>query len=371
MEKQKIVLLVNDTTYAYNLRKEVIEKLVADGNEVVVVCALLILQDELRALGCRLVGVETGRHGTNPLKDFKLFLNYIRILHDERPDVVLSYNIKPNVYGGMACRLMGIRYMPNITGLGTAVEMPGKLQILTTRLYKMGVAGADCVFFQNSENKQFFSKRKMLNKKSRIVLLPGSGVNLETHRAMPYVQEEPVNFLYIARVMKEKGIDLYLSCARKIHERYPDTMFHICGMCDDKAYLQILDKAESEGYVKYHGEQKDMRPFFAMSHCVVHPSYYPEGMSNVLLEAAASGRPIVATNRSGCRETVDEGITGFVVPVKDEQALVDAVDKFMKMTWDERRTMGASGRKKMEKEFDRQIVVKKVVDEVYTKRKSG
>ena len=364
MKKQKVMLLVNDTTYAYNLRKEVIEKLVAEGYEVVVVCALLLLQEELKALGCRLIGVETGRQGTNPVEDLKLFAQYLKILRKEKPDTVLSYNIKPNVYGGMACRLLGIRYMPNITGLGTAVEIPGKLQMLTTRLYKWGVAGAECVFFQNSENEKFFRERKMLSKKSRAVLLPGSGVSLEKHQAKPYVSSDTVNFLYIARVMKEKGIDLYLACAKEIHDRYPNTLFHICGMCDDPAYLDILKQAEDAGYIKYHGQQKDMVPFFTMAHCIVHPSYYPEGMSNVLLEAASSARPIVATDRSGCRETVDDGKTGFVVPIKDEPALIAAVDKFMQMNWDERREMGLAGRRKMEKEFDRQIVVKMVVDEV-------
>lgn len=364
MNKQKVMLLVNDTTYAYNLRKEVIEKLVAEGYEVVVVCALLLLQEELKALGCRLIGVETGRQGTNPVEDLKLFAQYLKILRKEKPDTVLSYNIKPNVYGGMACRLLGIRYMPNITGLGTAVEIPGKLQLLTTRLYKWGVAGAECVFFQNSENEQFFRERKMISKKSRTVLLPGSGVSLEKHQAKPYVPSDTVNFLYIARVMKEKGIDLYLACAKAIHDRYPNTLFHICGMCDDEAYLEILKKAEEAGYIKYHGQQKDMVPFFTMAHCIVHPSYYPEGMSNVLLEAASSARPIVATDRSGCRETVDDGKTGFVVPIKNEVALIAAVDKFMQMTWVERCEMGLAGRAKMEKEFDRQIVVKMVVDEV-------
>lgn len=358
------MLMVNDTTYAYNLRKEVIERLVAEGYEVVVVCALRLLQDEMKALGCRIIGVETGRQGTNPVQDIKLFMQYVQILRRERPDVVLTYNIKPNVYGGMACRLLGIRYMPNITGLGTAVEIPGKLQRLTVQLYRWGVAGAECVFFQNSENEQFFRDRKMLDRKSRAVLLPGSGVNLKQHQAKPYLQGEVVHFLYIARVMKEKGIDLYLACAREIHSRYPNAMFHICGACDDEAYLEVLEGAEREGYIQYHGQQKDMVPFFETAHCIVHPSYYPEGMSNVLLEAAASARPIIATDRSGCRETVDDEKTGFIIPIKDEPALIAAVDRFMQMTWEQRRDMGLAGRRKMEKEFDRQIVVEMVVGEV-------
>ena len=135
-------------------------------------------------------------------------------------------------------------------------------------------------------------------------------------------------------------------------------------MCDDDAYLEILKKAEADGEVIYHGEQKNMEPFFRTAHCVVHPSYYPEGMSNVLLEAAASARPVIATDRSGCRETVDDGISGFVIPIKDEKALIEALECFMGMTWEARRDMGLAGRKKVEREFDRKIVVKMVVDEV-------
>ena len=364
MKKQKVLLLLNDTTYAYNLRREVIQRLVADGHEVAIVCELLLLQEELRALGCRLIPVSAGRHGTNPLQDLKLMLTYMKILRQEKPDVVLSYNIKPNVYGGLACRMLGIRYMPNVTGLGTAVENPGRMQALTTRLYKWGVAGAECVFFQNSENEKFFRDRGMLSKKSRTCLLPGSGVSLEKHHVLPYEESDTVHFLFIARVMKEKGIDLYLAAAKAIHEKYGNVLFHICGMCDDEKYEDILRQAEETGYIRYHGQQKDVVPFLRQAHCLVHPSYYPEGMSNVLLEAAASARPIVATDRSGCRETVDNGVSGYVVPVQDEAALIDAVDRFMQLSWEERRAMGQAGRAKMEREFDRRIVVDLVMKEL-------
>lgn len=291
-------------------------------------------------------------------------MRYWQLLRQLRPDVVLSNNIKPNVYGGLACRMLGIRYLPNVTGLGTAVETPGRMQALTTRLYKWGVAGAECVFFQNSENEQFFRERGMLGRKSRTCLLPGSGVSLEKHQALPYEPADVVNFLFVARVMQEKGIDLYLAAAKAIHEKYGNVLFHICGMCDDERYEAILRQAEQAGYIRYHGEQKDMVPFFRMAHCLVHPSYYPEGMSNVLLEAGASARPAIATDRSGCRETVDDGVTGYVVPVKDEAALIAAVDRFMQLTWDERRAMGQAGRAKMEREFDRQIVVDLVMKEM-------
>ena len=313
-------------------------------------------------MGCKLAGVTTGRRGTNPFSDLKLFFQYLKILRKEKPDIVFSNNIKPNVYGGQACRLLGIRYMPNVTGLGTPVENPGLMQKLTTRLYKMGVAGAECVFFQNTENLQFFRDRKMLSKKSRTCLLPGSGVNLETHPVREYPAEGEIRFLFAARVMQEKGIDLFLAAARKFHSE--TVYFDVCGMCDDPHYLQVLQQAQDEGVIEYHGVQKDMNPFYEKCSCFLYPSYYPEGMSNVLLEAAASGRPAVAADRSGCRETVDDGVTGYVVPVKDENAVLEAVEKFLSLTWEERKAMGLAARAKVEKEFDRQIVVDAYLQEL-------
>ncbi len=365
MQGLKVLVLANDTTYAFNLRDELLERLVSDGNEVIVASQPLLYQDELKGMGCRLIDIETNRHGKNPLSDLGLLSKFKKLLKAEKPDMVLTYNIKPNVYGGMACKSLKIRYIPNITGLGTAVEYPGMMQKLTTRLYKSGVAGASCIMFQNDENQAFFAEHKMLKQGVRTRLLPGSGVNLNKHKAMPYPENsDTINFLFIARVLKEKGIDLYLNSAKRIYEKHKNVVFHICGLCDDESYLGLLDEAEKSGYIKYHGQQKDMIPFFEMAHCIVHPSYYPEGMSNVLLEAAAHCRPIIATDRSGCRETVDDRKSGFIVPIKDEEALVNALEAFLAMPYDQKRDMGLAGRAKIEKEFDRQFVVGAYLEEI-------
>ncbi len=364
MGQKHVMVLANDTTYTFNLRREILMELVKQGYKVTIVSEVLKHQEALENLGCRLIDITAGRHGTNPLQDVALLLKYIKILRAEKPDVVLSYNIKPNVYGGMACRMTHTRYIPNITGLGTAVEYPGKMQKLTTKLYKWGTYGADCIFFQNSENLQFFTDKKMLSKKSKTRLLPGSGVALDQHPLMEYPKSETIDFLYVARILKEKGIDLYLEAAKYIHAKHPETVFHVCGGCDDKNYLEVLQQTEKEGYIRYHGEQKDMKPWFEKCACLVHPSYYPEGMSNVLLEAAASGRPVIATDRAGCRETVDDGVSGFVIPIKDQAALNEALDKFMAMSWDQHKEMGLNGRAKVEREFDRMIVVERYLEEL-------
>lgn len=361
-----ILMIVNDTTFAYNLRREILQRLIREGYRATLVGEVLAFREEFEAMGCRVIDVHTGRHGTSVVQDLKLFFRYLKILRRERPDVVLTNNIKPNVYAGLACRLLRIRYIPNITGLGTPVENPGKLQKLTVFLYKLGVAGASAVLFQNTENMQFFRDRNMLSARTRQILLPGSGVNLESYSALPYPQGEQIHFLFVARVMKEKGIDLYLNAAKEIRLRYPNTVFHVCGGCDDSRYERILKDAQTAGTVIYHGQQKDMAPYLQMCSCLVHPSYYPEGMSNVLLEAAASARPIIATDRSGCRETVDAGISGYVIPVRQEAPLVEALEHFLALSWEQRRDMGLAGRKKMETEFDRQLIVNRYMDALNT-----
>ena len=362
--RSKIMIIANDTTYVYNIRRETVERLIDMGYDVIVVAEALMHTDELIEMGARFINLSTPRRGTNPLNDAKLFFQYIKILKESKPDVVLSFNIKPNVYGGMACRLLGLRYLVNVTGLGTALEIPGKLQKLTVMLYKAGVAGADCVFFQNTENEKFFRDRKMLSKKSKVCLLPGSGVNLLSHPVLPYPNDDKMHFLFIARILKEKGIDQYLEVAEHFKSKRDDMVFHICGGCDDAKYEEIIADAQRRGVVEYHGAQSDMTPFFEKASCIVHPSYYPEGMSNVLLEAAASGRPVIATERSGCHETVDDGVSGYIVPIKETKPVIEALEKFLALSWEERRDMGLAGRAKVEREFDREIVVEKYLDEI-------
>ena len=361
---KKIAILANDTTYTYNLRGAIIKELINNKYDVYIVSKVLKFNDELKKMGCNIIDLNVGRHGKNPFNDIILFKEYKKILKGLKPDIVLSYNIKPNVYGGLACRKLNIKYMPNITGLGTALEYPGKLQKITIFLHKIGLKKANTVFFQNQENLDFFTKHKILSNKTKTVLLPGSGVDLERHKLLDYPKDNIIKFLYIARIMKEKGIDIYLDTAKYIKNKYPNTEFHICGYCDDDKYNEILKQYQKDNIVIYHGEQKDMIPFFKMAHCIVHPSYYPEGMSNVLLEAAAHGRPIICTDRSGCRETVDDNITGYIVPIKDTDKMISAVEKILNMSNNERKEMGLNGRKKIEKEFDRNIVVNKYIKEI-------
>ena len=364
----KIAILINDTTSLYNHRFEVVRGLVQAGHQIEIIAQEEHFTQEFISLGCTFTPLTVNRHQKNPVNDLKVIYTYYKLLKSAKPDVVLTYNIKPNVYGGMACQVLKIPYMPNITGLGTAVEYPGILQKITVFLYKLGMRKAHTIFFQNADNQAFFEERGLIGKPTKPILLPGSGVNLTKHLPMPYPNAQETHFLFVARILKEKGIDMYLEAAKRFSS--PTIKFHICGPFDSPDYQTKMEQAVKEGSVLYHGQQKDMKPFFEQCACLLHPSWYPEGMSNVLLETAASARPAITTNRAGCREVVEDGKTGFIVPVQDKIAFLQAVERFLALSWEKRKQMGLNARAKVEKEFDRQLVVDTYLKELKSVQES-
>src|SRR5690625_49090 len=363
MKTKKILFLVNHDIVIYNFRKELVERLLEEGYEVYISSPYGERIDYLTSMGCHYIETKINRHGTNIIEDLRLLRTYKRIMKDVSPDVVLTYTIKPNVYGGMAAQSLDIPYISNITGLGSAVENGGVMQKISVLLYKRAFRKVQTVFFQNKENMQFFNERKIALGKHK--LLPGSGVNTEQFSLLEYPSDEVIRFVFISRIMKEKGIDYYLEAAKYIKEKFPNTEFHICGFSEED-YEDILKEYEEKGIIIYHGMVRDIRTILKDMHCTVHPTYYPEGMSNVLLESAASGRPIITTDRSGCREIVDHEVNGYLVELKDSQDLIEKIEKFISLTHTQRKSMGMSGRNKIENEFDRQIVVKHYLNETRT-----
>lgn len=349
-----IVILGNHHVVIYNFRKELIQKLIEEGYRVV--CALPVTKEaeKIRELGCQLVHIPVARRGTNPITDWKLFQSYKALLKREKPDMVFTFTIKPNIYGGMAARMCHVPYIVNITGLGSAMEGEGILQKITTTLYKTAMKKADCIFFQNAMNQQVFHNRNIHGKSE--ALLPGSGVNLEHFSYLPMPQMDTIQFVYISRVMREKGIDQYLEAASFIKKKYPNTKFHILGFCEEE-YDDLLNILQDRGIIEYHGMQEDVRIFLKEIHCLIHPSFYPEGMSNVCLEAAACGRAVITTKRPGCVETVTDGVTGFLVEERDADGLKEAIERFILLPDKEKLAMGKAAREKMVKEFDRKLVV--------------
>ncbi len=367
MTKKRVLFLVNHDVVIYNFRLEIVERLIHDGFEVHISSPYGERIDDLVKLGSIFHEITIDRHGMNPAAELKLLKDYNELLKKVKPDIVLGFTIKPNIYGAIAARKAGIPFVANITGLGTAVENGGWKQKVFIALYKYAFKNIQRVFFQNEENQQFFIDNKIAIGKHK--LLPGSGVNLERFPVREYPSDKNgvVRFAFISRIMKEKGIDYYLETAKTIRDKYPNAEFHICGFCE-KEYEGKLNEYNSNGTVIYHGMIRDVANFLNDIHCVVHPTYYPEGISNVLLESCASGRPIITTNRSGCREVVDDGVNGYMIPQKDSKKLIEAVERFVLLSNEERHQMGLNGRHKVEKEYDRQIVVESYIKEIETKQ---
>ena len=235
---KKVMILANNDVGLYKFRRELLEALLEE-HEVHIVLPDGGFVAEMVRMGCVFHAVEFQRRGTNPIRDFALLRKYSSLIREISPDAVLTYTIKPNIYGGIACTFQKVPYIVNITGLGTAVENAGPLQLITTALYKLGLRKASKVFFQNEANLLFMKKKGIVL--DNYDLLPGSGVNLAQYQPMPYPNDDMISFVFVARVMKEKGIEQYLDAAQFIRSKYPHTRFHICGACDED-YVKILQE---------------------------------------------------------------------------------------------------------------------------------
>ncbi|PIC63995.1 glycosyltransferase family 1 protein [Sporosarcina sp. P13] len=357
----KILVLANFGMGLYNFRKELLEKLIQQNNEVYISLPNDEYVSKLEDIGCRFIDTQLNRRGTNPISDFKLFLFYRKIIKKIKPDVVLTYTIKPNVYGGMACTITKTPYITNITGLGTSVENKGLMQKITLQLYRIGLKKSSCIMFQNDTNQIFFRKKSIIKGETR--LIPGSGVNLNLHKFEEYPEkEQKIRLLFIGRIMKAKGIEELFKAAVIVKSKHPNVQFDLIGSMEED-YSQEIQELERENIVKYYGQQSDVHSFIKNSHATILPSHH-EGLANVLLESASSGRPILASNIPGCVETFEDGITGFGFEVSNVASLVDAIDKFLILSYPQKKEMGYKGRLKVEKEFDRELVINTYLNEI-------
>ena len=358
---KKILIFANDDLVIYKCRKELVQKLLEDY-EVHLCIKKFKWYDELEKMGCKITYIDVDRNGTNIKNDIKLFFEYRKIKEKINPDVILTYNIKPNIYANLFSNCKKQISIVNITGLGKAVENAGILQKLTVFLYKIAMKNARCIFFQNQGNMQFFEHRSIGNHE-RYKLLPGSGVNLDQYQVLPYPDEnEGIHFLLIARIMREKGINEFLEAANIVKNQYNNVFFDIVGFCED-AYEEKLKMLEDSGIINYYGMQNDIKPFVRKASAIVLPSYH-EGMANSLLEAASMGRPVLASNVSGCKEAFDEGVSGFGFEARSVDGLVNTLVKFIELPYEDKMNMGLAGRTKMEKEFDRNIVIDSYIKEI-------
>ena len=357
----KILILTNHSYMLYRFRTELIRELMRD-HEVVLSMPFVGHEEDFMAMGLRCIETEVDRRGINPKRDMKLLSFYHRLLKAEKPDMVITYSIKPNIYGGWACQLLRIPYCANVQGLGTAFQKKGLAQMVTL-MYRTALRKAKTVFFENRGNANEFLNRHIIPEK-KVTVLNGAGINLEAYTAQPYPENDQVRFLYLGRLMEEKGVGELLAAMKRLYEELGDRVaLDIVGFYDDEACKAQAEELVAMGAAEFHGFQPEPRPFYAAADCVVLASYH-EGMSNVLLEAAATTRPVITSDIYGCREAVDEGITGMLCTVKDADSLYEQMKKMALMSREERERMGFAARKKMERQFDKKVVVQNTIQSI-------
>jgi len=363
-DTMKVLIALNTTWNLVNFRAGLIKAFVARGYEVVGVAPVDHYVSELEKLGCRHVPVIMDNQGTSPVNDFRLFLEFVGVLRREKPDVVLAYTVKPNVYGSLAAHLLGIPVLNNIAGLGSVFIRHSLLTRLVKGLYALALSRSSKVFFQNREDREQFIVDGLVREGCTDVL-PGSGIDLEKFSYTPHSLGDvrPFRFLLVARMLWDKGVGEFVQAAQVVNRLFPEVEFCLLGFVDVENPAAIsrecVDSWVSEGVIAYLGVSDDVVQEISNADCVVLPSYYPEGTPRSLLEAAAIGRPIITTDTTGCRDVVEDGRNGLLCKLKDAHDLADKMIRMLQLSDNARCAMGKYGRKKMEREYDERIVIEK------------
>lgn len=359
---KRILILTNNDVGLYKFRKELILELINRGNKVYIALPKGELVQPLIEMGCVFFDTMVERRGKSPLKDFRLLREYNHIIQQVEPDIILTYTIKPNIYGGLVAKKKNILFFMNITGLGSGLENGGLTALFIKMMYKNLSNAVEKIMFQNDGNREFFLENKLIETK-KAVLLNGSGVNLDYYNFCEYPSDMGKDkFLFVGRIMKEKGICELSHAIQRINENNIKAEFYIIGYMEEASIE--LDECKKNSNVFFYDFQEDIRPFIENCNALVLPSYH-EGMSNVLLEAAAMGRPLITTNIHGCKEIVDEGQNGLLVNVGDADDLYEKIKKFIELPYSEKVKMGKKSRQLVEEKFDKQDVVNKTLEAVF------
>lgn len=365
----KIIAITSNTSwYLYNFRKNTILALLNEGYKVVAISPKDDYSEKLKSLGAehRFIAIDQG--GTNPLKDISTFWGFVKLYRELRPDVVLNFTPKNNIYSTLAGYLFGIKAINNIAGLGMVFINDNVTAKLARLLYKVSQPRAHVIFFQNDDDREIFKKYDLapLNITDRV---PGSGADLSRFTIVPSCDDGITRFLLVARMLYDKGIGHYVEAARELKAKYGDTVeFRLLGFLDvnnpSAVSRQEMQAWVDEGIVNYLGVSDSVEKEIAQIDCMVLPSFYREGVPKSLLEACAMGKPIITTDNVGCRETVDDGLNGFLCEPRSTSSLVEKLDRMINLSHVERLVMGQKSRLKVEKEFDEKIVISKYMQAV-------
>lgn len=355
----KILIIANNSAGLYAFRADLIRELIQSGHELYACTPFGSDVEELRSLGIKLIEIHINRRGINPFEDLKLIKEINKVTIKLRPEYIITYTIKPNIYGGIVARIHKIPYAINVAGLGTAFEKKGILNHVASILYRIAMKKAEVCFFENKGDRDI-AQGKHLFPEGRDVVLAGAGVDLNkyTFQKLPS-DHDTVHFLFIGRVMREKGIDELFYAMKKLVETGEKCKLTIVGGMEEN-YEKQMTTYTQEGWLTYAGYQNDILPYVYNTDCFVLPSWH-EGMANVNLENAACGRPIITSNIPGCKEAVVDGVSGFLCDVKNAESLFECMKQFLRLSPYDRQKMGLEGRTLMEKCFDKKSVVKKTI----------
>lgn len=356
----KLLLTANTSFKLANFRAGLLRALREDGHELVALVPEDSHTETLHALGCRVRRLRMDNKGTSPLRDGALALRLWRVFAAERPDAICGFTIKNNIYGALAARRLGIPFLPNVTGLGTAFIHDGLVNRVVKRLYRRAFGPLPAVFFQNPDDRALFEAERMI-RPDQVRMLPGSGIDLAAFAPAPLPgRGGGLRFLLVARLLRDKGVNEFVEAARRLRAEGLNARFQLLGPLGAANQTAIdagtLRGWVAEGVVEYLGETRDVRPFVAAAHCVVLPSYR-EGTPRTLLEAAAMARPIVTTDAPGCRETVLAERSGLLCRVRDARDLAAAMARIAAMDDAALTDMGRAGRAHVEARFDEALVI--------------
>lgn len=364
---KRIALVGNSSWSILNFRRNLIIRLLAEGFSIHIIAPKDSASQEMIELGCFFHHVHMNRRGLNPFQDIKLILKYFLILSKEGIDIALTFNIKPNLYVSYACFFLKTKPIVNISGLGSAFMGKKFLTYVAKKLYKIALLGSKTVFFQNKSDYLLF-KDLNIYQGDPDNILPGSGVDLDFFQVNNHHldQDTQIRILFIGRLILDKGIIEFLEAAQDISNKHLNVEFHIYGDVDSynpSSVSQSVVNSYLSDRILSRGNISDIRQALKFAHCVVLPSYR-EGMSRSLLEAAASGIPIIATDVPGCREIIADEVNGYLCSVKDSTDLACKIEKFLSLTLGQIKIMGSAGRTKIEQEFSVELVVDKYIDRI-------
>jgi glycosyltransferase involved in cell wall biosynthesis len=363
MRPKTILISINASWNIVNFRQGLLRGLQEAGYRVVALAPQDDHAERLRALGVEFHHIEMDRQGVSPVRDLRLTWRYWKALRRLRPDVFLGYTAKPNVYGSLAAHALGIPVINNVSGLGTAFIRQGLLQRIVSGLYRLAFRRSHTVFFQNPEDRDLFVATAIVPA-AKTSVLPGSGIDLT--RFAPGDDRppdgRPFTFLLVARLLWDKGVGEYVEAARRVRAQFPDARFQLLGFLDVANRTAVpradVERWVADGVIDYLGHADDVRPVLAAADCVVLPSYR-EGLPRTLLEAAAMGKPLIATDVPGCRHIADHGINGYLCAVRDAGSLAEAMTRMLELPEAEREAMGRAARARAEAEFDERLVVER------------